>query len=75
MVSVQLLIACRTAFVNRGGKDRMDVDPGPSRKTNVAVQTEPEGSIKLNVNDAKQIGMSTTSQDVCSLFDICNSIE
>jgi transcriptional regulatory protein PHF12/RCO1 len=49
----------------------MDVDPGSGGKNDVAVQTDPEGCVKLNVNDAKQLSglISATLQDVCtSLF-------
>ena len=60
IVTMQLLIACRTAFVRRTDKDCMDVDIGPNGRNHVAVQTEPEGCVKLDVKDAKQL------KDVCT---------
>ncbi|KAF8514024.1 hypothetical protein JB92DRAFT_2920657 [Gautieria morchelliformis] len=64
--AVKLLIACRTAFVRHGGGDRMDVDPGSGGKNDVAVQTDPEGCVKLDVSDAKQLSglISATLQDL-----------
>lgn len=55
IVTSQLLIACRTAFVHRTDKDCMSVDPGPSDRNHVAIQTEPEECVKFDMKDAKPL--------------------
>lgn len=47
----------------------MDVDLAIPAKSEAAVQTDPEGCVKLDVKDAKQLSglISATLQDVCML--------
>lgn len=70
IVSMQLLIACRTAVVHSAGKDGMDVDTVTSGISHVAVQTDPEGCARPIANDTKQLsGLNTpTLQGVCTRF-------
>jgi hypothetical protein len=70
IISMQLLIACRTAVVHRADKNRMDLDTGSSGKSHVAVQTEPEGCVGQTADDAKQVNGQnfSTLQGVCTVF-------
>ncbi|KAF8590137.1 hypothetical protein K439DRAFT_1657461 [Ramaria rubella] len=54
--AADLLIACRTAVVHRENKDRMDMDAILGAKKDMAVQTEPEGCVKLDIKDNNQLG-------------------
>ncbi|KAF8582197.1 hypothetical protein K439DRAFT_1635501 [Ramaria rubella] len=63
--AADLLIACRTAVVHRENKDCVDMDAVPGAKKDMAVQTDPEGCVKLDIKDAKQFSglISATLQD------------